>query len=79
MENVDGKGNKWAQHVVYSGDEHHDGAVVVDLDHDGDNDIALPSAGDTIKFYSTKTARLTARSNTPSPFPEGEGATNYTM
>lgn len=39
MENLDAKGRQWAQHVVHVGDEHHDGAVVVDLDHDGDNDI----------------------------------------
>lgn len=39
FENVDGKGAAWTPHVVHTGDEHHDGAVTVDIDHDGDLDI----------------------------------------
>jgi hypothetical protein len=39
FENLDGKGGSWKQHVVYTGDEHHDGAQAVDLDGDGDLDI----------------------------------------
>jgi FG-GAP-like repeat len=39
FENVDGKGNVWLSHVVSIGDEHHDGAVLVDIDGDGDLDI----------------------------------------
>jgi hypothetical protein len=39
FENADGKGRSWKQHVVYTGDEHHDGAQVVDIDGDGDLDI----------------------------------------
>jgi hypothetical protein len=39
MENKDGKGTKWTQHNVFTGDEHHDGAIVVDIDGDGDKDI----------------------------------------
>ncbi len=39
FENVDGQGNNWAQHLVHTGDEHHDGAQVVDIDNDGDLDI----------------------------------------
>jgi hypothetical protein len=39
FENVDGKGNVWLSHVVSMGDEHHDGAVLVDIDGDGDLDI----------------------------------------
>lgn len=38
-ENVDGVGKQWDQHVVYVGDEHHDGAHLVDIDGDGDLDI----------------------------------------
>jgi len=34
-----GLGNAWTSHVVYTGDEHHDGAQVVDIDNDGDPDI----------------------------------------
>lgn len=32
-------GSDWAEHLVYTGDEHHDGAHVVDIDGDGDKDI----------------------------------------
>ncbi|MGH9837449.1 MAG: FG-GAP repeat domain-containing protein [Blastocatellia bacterium] len=39
FENVDGKGSQWKEHVVSTGDEHHDGAIVVDIDGDGDLDI----------------------------------------
>ena len=39
FENVDGNGNNWVEHIVYTGDEHHDGAMVKDLDQDGDYDI----------------------------------------
>jgi hypothetical protein len=38
-ENVDGKGTEWKKHAVFTGDEHHDGAIVVDIDDDGDLDI----------------------------------------
>lgn len=38
-ENVDGQGREWRETVVYTGDEHHDGARVVDIDRDGDLDI----------------------------------------
>jgi PKD repeat protein len=39
FENQDGKGLTWRQHIVYTGDEHHDGAQVADVDRDGDLDI----------------------------------------
>ena len=39
FENLDGKGGQWKMHVVFQGDEHHDGAQVVDIDGDGDLDI----------------------------------------
>jgi hypothetical protein len=39
FENVDGAGKEWKKHSVYVGDEHHDGARVVDIDDDGDFDI----------------------------------------
>jgi hypothetical protein len=38
-ENTDGVGGAWTQHIVHTGDEHHDGAQVVDIDNDGDLDI----------------------------------------
>ena len=39
FENVDGIGNQWEEHLVYQGDEHHDGAQVIDIDGDSDLDI----------------------------------------
>lgn len=39
FENLDARGGKWKQHLVSTGDEHHDGAQVVDIDGDGDLDI----------------------------------------
>jgi hypothetical protein len=39
FENSDRKGTAWRQHLVYKGDEHHQGAFPVDIDQDGDQDI----------------------------------------
>lgn len=39
FENGDGRGGCWKPHAVFTGDEHHDGAHVVDIDTDGDLDI----------------------------------------
>jgi hypothetical protein len=39
FENRDGKGRHWVEHPIHVGDEHHDGAHLVDLDGDGDLDI----------------------------------------
>ncbi len=39
FENADGSGTEWIKHVVYVGDEHHDGARLTDIDGDGDLDI----------------------------------------
>lgn len=39
FENVDTKGRQWKDHVISAGDEHHDGAVLADMDNDGDLDI----------------------------------------
>ena len=39
FENLEGKGRVWREHVIYTGDEHHDGAQLVDIDNDGDLDI----------------------------------------
>ena len=38
FENVS-NGASWTQHEVYTGDEHHDGTQLVDMDNDGDLDI----------------------------------------
>ncbi|NTV31000.1 hypothetical protein HGA91_03425 [candidate division WWE3 bacterium] len=34
-----GNGASWISHTVYTGDEHHDGAQISDIDNDGDMDI----------------------------------------
>lgn len=47
FENADGKGRRWAEHLVSRGDEHHDGARVVDIDRDGDLDIVSIGWGHT--------------------------------
>jgi hypothetical protein len=39
FENVGGRGATWTRHLVYKGDEHHDGARAADMDGDGDVDI----------------------------------------
>ena len=39
FENVDRIGTQWQEQLVYQGDEHHDGAQVVNIDDDGDLDI----------------------------------------
>lgn len=39
LENVQGDASFWAIHVIHVGDEHHDGALIVDIDNDGDLDI----------------------------------------
>ena len=39
FENIDGHGGRWRERLIYTGDEHHDGALAVDLDGDGDLDI----------------------------------------
>ena len=39
FENQDGRGGQWRKHVVHTGDEHHHGSVVIDIDNDGDLDL----------------------------------------
>lgn len=39
FENASGDGRRWRRHAIHTGDEHHDGALAVDLDNDGDLDI----------------------------------------
>jgi hypothetical protein len=39
FENADGRGLLWRAHLIYHGDEHHDGTQLFDLDRDGDLDV----------------------------------------
>jgi hypothetical protein len=55
FENEDSQGGSWSEHVVYTGDEHHDGAQVVDIDGDGDLDILSIGWGhDRVLLYENK-------------------------
>ena len=52
IENTDGRGGQWASHLVYTGDEHHDGAQAADVDIDGDLDIISIGWGhDNVLLY----------------------------
>ncbi len=77
LENVDGAGGVWNEHVVYTGDEHHDGAQVIDIDDDGDLDILSIGWGhDDVVLYENRsqvcnivrpTATPTPSAGTPDP------------
>jgi len=55
FENEDGQGGSWSEHVVYTGDEHHDGAQVVDIDGDGYLDIlSIGWDHDRVLLYENK-------------------------
>jgi len=39
FENTDGAGTSWTPYTIHTGDEHHDGMQLVDIDNDGDLDV----------------------------------------
>ncbi len=39
LENVDGAGLIWQRHEIYTGEEHHDGMQLLDVEGDGDLDV----------------------------------------
>lgn len=52
FENLDGHGGRWREQLIYTGDEHHDGALAVDLDGDGDLDVVSVGWGHgKVLFY----------------------------
>ena len=54
-ENLNGSGRSWRGHVVYIGDEHHDGAQTVDIDLDGDMDvISIGWKNPSVTLYENK-------------------------
>lgn len=69
-ENGDGRGGDWSAHVVDTGDEHHDGAQVADLDNDNDLDIYSIGWGhNKVLVYENQGC---AAGPTPTPTPSGE-------
>ncbi len=72
FENNDGFGNSWTQHIVFTGDEHHDGAQVVDIDNDGDMDIISIGWNNTKVLLYENTSTNNAPSVTVTPAPENE-------
>jgi hypothetical protein len=55
LENGDGRGLRWVSHLVGVGDEHHDGAVLADIDDDGDLDIlSIGWSHDRVLLYENE-------------------------
>jgi len=71
FENADGVGGTWTQHTVYLGDEHHDGAQVVDIDGDGDLDIISIGWGHArVLLYENKGVAGSGGGPDPDPDPD---------
>lgn len=59
FENRHGRSGRWVPHTVYTGDEHHGGALVVDIDGDGDLDVVSIGWGhDRLHLYENRSAIL---------------------
>lgn len=71
FENADGKGDQWVEHLVYTGDEHHDGGQVFDIEGDGDLDIVSIGWGHAnVILYENKSSNcdeVPPPSPTPTP------------
>ncbi|MBI1936260.1 VCBS repeat-containing protein [Candidatus Woesearchaeota archaeon] len=68
FENVDTIGGTWSSHVVYTGDEHHDGTQVADLDSDGDPDIySIGWNNNQLTVYENKATVAILPPLTPTP------------
>ncbi|WP_232280024.1 FG-GAP repeat domain-containing protein [Roseiflexus castenholzii] len=71
FENDDGRGARWRRWTVYTGDEHHDGAQLVDIDNDGDLDIiSIGWSHNRVILYENLAAPLPAPPPSPPPSPE---------
>ena len=69
FENDDGHGSRWRRWVVFTGDEHHDGALLVDIDRDGDLDIiSIGWSHNRVILYENLAVPLLP-APTPSPLP----------
>ena len=61
FENADTLGGSWLQHVVSTGDEHHDGAQLADIDNDGDLDImSIGWQHSRVLLYENRARQTTA-------------------
>jgi PKD repeat protein len=67
--NLAGNGSSWAQQVVYTGDEHHDGTQLVDVDTDGDLDIISIGWGHNRVTLYEQIAAGCGGEPTPTPLP----------
>ncbi len=55
FENADGRGGRWLGHIVAVGDEHHDGAILADIDADRDLDIlSIGWSHDRLLLYENR-------------------------
>ncbi|MFN0156887.1 MAG: FG-GAP-like repeat-containing protein [Bacteroidota bacterium] len=83
FENANGIGTSWVQHVVHTGDEHHDGARVFDMDNDGDLDIiSIGWNNAAVLLYENRA--ITSNSafhptSTNSPNEQGEIPTEFSL
>ena len=74
-ENPDSANGTWVQHIVYTGDEHHDGAQLVDIDNDDDFDaISIGWRHNRVLLYQNtgtcaNTVATPTVTNTPLPGP----------
>ncbi len=69
FENLDGTGLSWKTHLVYQGDEHHDGAQVVDIDLDGDLDIiSIGWDNNQVLLYENKFPQCAVPTKAVEPF-----------
>lgn len=84
MENTNGQATAWQKRLVHQGDEHHDGAHVVDIDGDGDLDIvSIGWVNNKVVLYENTSAGSTPPppiTNTPpannSPAPQSSDFNN---
>jgi|GEM_PF-553146 len=73
FENSNGTGTTWQQHTVYIGDEHHDGAQLVDIDKDGDLDIiSIGWSHNNVLLYENRNTSNVVNPNQPPTVDAGQ-------
>jgi len=75
FENQDGNGGQWRSHLVHTGDEHHNGAQVTDIDADGDSDIVSIGWGHSNVIVYENKAGTCGGQSTPTPTVQPEPGT----